>query len=83
MKYYLINVNRVYVFGEPYELGLGMHNVHMNQGDPIGTRFADENAIWQDGGVIYEYTIPQPRMSVLLTKFQTQSLNTNAEGPPV
>lgn len=42
MEYYLENVERIYIFGEPYTNGLGVHNVHMNQGDPVGSSFADE-----------------------------------------
>jgi uncharacterized protein YukJ len=83
MRYYLTNINRIYVFGEPYDTGLGIHNIHMNQGDPVGSLFARENAIWQDGGVIYEYTVPEHRVSILLTKFQTQSLNTTEKGLPI
>lgn len=83
MEYYLLNVSRIYIFGEPYNSGQGMHNIHMNQGDPISSSFAAENAIWQDGGTILEYNDPQPRLSVFLTKFDTQSLNTNSQGQPV
>lgn len=83
MQYYVENVERIYVFGEPYTSGLGVHNVHMNQGDPIGSSFSAENGIWQDGGVIYEYTTPQPRLSVMLTKFETQSLQTDSNGRPL
>lgn len=27
---------RFYVFGEPFNNGLGVHNIHHNQGDPVG-----------------------------------------------
>jgi uncharacterized protein YukJ len=81
-EFYLLNVDRIYVFGEPYASGLGIHNVHMNQGDPTDSLFAAENAIWQDGGMLIEYTFPQPRLSLLLTKFQTQSLVTDDLGHP-
>ena len=67
LELYLLNVSRSYIFGEPYTTGLGLHNVHMNQGDPVGSSFARENGIWQDGGTILEYAYPQPRLSVLLT----------------
>jgi Uncharacterized conserved protein (DUF2278) len=83
IEYYLDNLTRLYVFGEPYVHGFGVHNVHMNQGDPIGSEHAIENAIWQDGGLIFEYRAPQPRLSVLLTKFQTQSLQTDNAGRPI
>ncbi len=80
MEFYLNRVSRVYLFGEPYTTGLGLHNIHQNQGDPVGSPFAAENAIWQDGGVLLEYTAPQPRLSVMLTKFETQSHTTDNSG---
>lgn len=83
MQHFLENVSRVYCFGEPYETGHGVHNIHMNQGDPIESQFSAENAVWQDGGVIYQYTTPQPRLTVLVTKFETQSLVTDAQGHPI
>ena len=83
MEYYLTNVERIYVFGEPYTNGLGLHNVHMNQGDPINSPFSQENGIWQDGGIILQYFTPEPRLSIFLTKFQTQSFRTDNQGRPI
>ena len=85
MQFYLLNVSRIYIFGQHYDDGdrLGVHDVHMNQGDPIGSPFAADNAIWQDGGTILEYNFPQPRLSVFLTKFETQSLQTDNQGRPI
>jgi hypothetical protein len=84
MEYYLGGSARLYIFGEPYADGdLGVHNVHMNQGDPIDSDHAAENAIWQDGGILLEYLVPQPRLSVVLTKFETQSLTTDVDGHPI
>lgn len=59
-------VKRVWVFGQPYTSGLGLHNIHQNQGNvpnfvlqaPQGADGEDHsaaNGIWQDGGVILEY----------------------------
>lgn len=82
-EYYLLNVDKIYIFGEPYNDGsLGMHNVHMNQGDPVGSGFDQENAIWQDGGLLIKYTGSDLRLSAFLTKFDTQSLNTDSNGHP-
>ncbi|MBY0598949.1 DUF2278 family protein [Bacillus bingmayongensis] len=83
MKSCLESVKRVYVFGEPYTIGLGIHNVHMNQGDPIDSSFSNENGIWQDGAVMFEYDSYPPTFSILLTKFQTQSLHTDETGRPL
>ena len=82
MQSYLNNVKRIYIFREPYVTGLGVHNVHMNQGDPIGSDFSQENGIWQDCDVLLEYEFPKPSFSILLTKFETQSLNTDEQGRP-
>jgi hypothetical protein len=81
MQYYIDSAG-VFIFGEPYANGKGIHNVHMTQGDPIDSEYANEDGIWQDGGVIYQYFDPQPRLSALITKFQTQSLNTDSNGRP-
>lgn len=83
MKSCLEGVKRVYIFGEPYLTGLGLHNIHMNQGDPINSNFSNEDGIWQDGAVMFEYDSSPPTFSILLTKFQTQSLNTDETGQPL
>ena len=62
---------RVLVFGEPFRPGLGMHSVHQNQGDPRGSRWADENAIWQDGATM---TLrPDGALDVFVSRFSSQS----------
>lgn len=76
--------SRLFVFGEPYTTGLGMHNVHMNQGDPStsadGVDHQADDGIWQDGGTVIER--PDQSLHAVLTKFTTQSLNTNDQGLP-
>jgi hypothetical protein len=76
----LASAVRCYVFGEPFHTGLGVHNIHQNQGDPIGSAFAVENAIWQDGGTIVENSAGE--FTAFLNKFQTQSYRTDAQGRP-
>jgi Uncharacterized conserved protein (DUF2278) len=71
---------RFYVFGEPFNTGLGMHNVHQNQGDPIGSNFAIENAIYQDGATIVETASGE--LWAFLNKFKTQSFRTDDLGRP-
>jgi len=71
---------RVFVFGAPYTTGLGVHDIHMNQGDPPG-RFQHLDGIWQDGGTIIER--PDGELIAVLTKFETQALNTDENGLPV
>lgn len=70
---------RIYIFGEPYTTGLGVHNVHYNQGDPPGPHQA-ENGIWQDGAVLVQAAAG--RVTAWLVKFNTQSLHTDDHGLP-
>jgi uncharacterized protein YukJ len=79
----LTNVQRLYIFGAEYATHDGVHDVHMNQGDPDGSSFQHLDGIWQDGGVIFQYGLPQPRLDVLQIKFETQSLHTDDQGHPV
>jgi Uncharacterized conserved protein (DUF2278) len=72
---------RCYVFGEPFSTGYGVHNIHQNQGDPIGSPWAAENGIWQDGATIVEK--PDGRIVAFLNKFKTQSFKTDDFGHPV
>ena len=70
---------KVYAFGAPYTKGLGVHDVHCNQGDPPGPHQADDG-IWQDGCV---FAIKADgTLSAYLGKFSTQTLNTNNQGLP-
>jgi len=71
---------RIYVFGEPYTTGLGVHNVHYNQGDPPGPH-QDEDGIWQDGAVLVQAA--DGGVTAWQVKFNTQSLHTDHNGLPV
>ncbi len=72
---------RFYIFGEPFNKDLGVHNVHQNQGDPVGGGHDAENAIWQDGGTIVETA--QGEFIAFLNKFKTQSFKTDNLGKPI
>jgi uncharacterized protein DUF2278 len=76
----LLGSVRVFVFGAPASSGLGVHDIHLNQGDPLGP-FQPQDGIWQDGGVLIER--PSGEIVAFLTKFQTQSLHTNSQGVPI
>ena len=76
----LPTATRIYIFGEPFTTGLGVHNVHMNQGDPPGPH-QDENATWQDGAVMVERA--DGSVAVWQVKFNTQSLHTGDDGLPL
>ena len=73
----LLGSVRVFVFGAPAPTGLGVHNIHLNQGNPPGP-FQQLNGIWQDGGVLIER--PSGEIVAVLLKFATQSLHTNSQG---
>ncbi|MEI7824328.1 MAG: YukJ family protein [Chlorobiaceae bacterium] len=62
---------KLFIFGEPFRRGRGVHNIHQNQGDPPQSRWHQENGTWQDGALVaqrYDKTI-----AAFLCKFKTQS----------
>lgn len=61
---------RIFVFGEPFRSGKGVHNIHQNQGDPPGSRWVPENGPWQDGAVMVERS--DGSVVAFLSKFSTQ-----------
>ncbi|GAA2804876.1 DUF2278 family protein [Kitasatospora paracochleata] len=72
---------RIYVFGQSFATGLGVHDVHLNQGDPAGSQWWDTDGIWQDGAVVCEH--PDGRVVVWQIRFNTQSLTTDNDGHPL
>lgn len=70
--------------------GRGIHDIHMNQGNPPGSHEAD-NGVWQDGGVFFHFPAQDQWIAVFM-KFQSQSWHTDdhtgnviagdAGGPP-
>ena len=85
----------VYAFGEPWGPerdiadkyfgflpGAGIHDIHMNQGNPPG-RFARDNGPWQDGGLIFEFPTEKQWVAVFL-KFQSQAWHSDDQvGDPI
>lgn len=71
----------VLVYGEPFATGLGMHNVHQDQGDPPGSPWSLENGIWQDGCTILQQTADT--YVAFMNKFSSQSYRTDEDGRPV
>ncbi|MGW5851772.1 DUF2278 family protein [Streptomyces sp. NPDC055254] len=70
----------VLIFGEPFDQGLGMHNIHQNQGDPYGSRWWDDNGTWQDGATLTRR--PDGWYDVFLNKFSSQADRTDDAGHP-
>lgn len=73
----------IYAFGETwgpeqkadkyfgFKPGAGIHDIHMNQGNPPGP-FAKDNGVYQDGGLIFHFPSENRWVAVFL-KFQTQA----------
>lgn len=72
---------RVLVLGEPFTSGLGVHNVHQNQGDPAGSPWWDENGTWQDGATLVQRA--EGGYAAFVSKFSTQADRTDDDGHPV
>lgn len=89
------NPKKLYVFGQPFtdpepivSDGVtsqnGMHNIHMNQGDPPvssdGIDHQADDGIWQDGATIFEAA--DGTLTAFCNKFVSQTMNTNNQGLP-
>jgi len=89
----------IYAFGEPWGPerikdkffgflpGRGIHDIHMNQGNHAS--FADQDGIWQDGGVLIHFPSRDQWVGIFL-KFQSQAWHTDdrtgrvlAQLPPI
>ena len=70
----------VYAFGAQYTSGQGIHDIHMNQGNPAGDHSGD-NGIWQDGLLVFNMPAKKQWAAVFIA-FQQQAWNTDAGGTP-
>ena len=69
------------MLGQRYEDGTnGVHDVHMNQGDPAASQWYASNGTWQDGAVACQGA--GSRVTIWQVRFKTQSLNTDDQGHP-
>ncbi|MEU8466036.1 DUF2278 family protein [Streptomyces sp. NPDC029003] len=72
----------ILVLGQPFDHGgLGMHNIHQNQGDPYGSRWWADNGTWQDGATFTRR--PDGRYDVFLNRFSSQADRTGPDGHPL
>lgn len=71
----------IYAFGSQYTGGTGIHDIHMNQGNPPGS-FEKDNGIWQDGMLVFELPASSTRAAIFIA-FQTESWTTDDNGNPV
>jgi hypothetical protein len=72
--------SRIFIFGAPYDVGLGIHDVHMNQGDPAGSQWYATDGIWQDGCVLIER--PDQTLFAWQVRFNSQAMVTDQDGHP-
>lgn len=60
----------------------GVHDIHMNQGNPNPGKFAKDNGVFQDGALLLHFT-KQDRWTAVFLAFQSQSFQTDdATGHP-
>lgn len=74
----------VYAFGSAFQdAGVtdGIHDIHMNQGNPLNSHGSD-NGIWQDGA-LFVYLGATKSYTAVFIAFQTESWHTDAHGNPV
>ncbi|HEY7403593.1 MAG TPA: YukJ family protein [Candidatus Angelobacter sp.] len=68
----------IYAFGSAYhdpDGTQGIHDIHMNQGNPRGNHDGD-NGVWQDGGIFMSLPATKTWIAVFIA-FQTQSWDTD------
>jgi uncharacterized protein YukJ len=73
----------IYAFGsfyqEPEQLS-GIHDIHMNQGNPADNHGAD-NGVWQDGALFINFAAKQQWVAIFIA-FQSQAWHTDYHGDP-
>jgi hypothetical protein len=80
LEHELPHATRIYLFGDHYQTGLGVHDVHMNQGDPQGSQWWASDGTWQDGAVCLERE--NATIFAWQVKFASQSFKTDSSGHP-
>ncbi|HEY0785334.1 MAG TPA: YukJ family protein [Acidobacteriaceae bacterium] len=70
----------IYAFGSQYTQGDGVHDIHMNQGNPPGS-FSKDNGIWQDGMLLFELPATSTWAAIFLA-FQDEAWMTDENGNP-
>lgn len=65
-----------YLIDRQFGTKQGIHNIHMNQGNPPG-RYAKDNGVFQDGGLILKFS---NRFVGIFLRFKTEWLPTDKNG---
>lgn len=73
--------DKVFIFGQFFNSGNGVHDIHQNQGDPLNIPQSHDNGIWQDGATIVQKE--DGSFVGFFNKFETQSFYTDNLGHPV
>lgn len=69
------------IFG--FKPNQGIHDIHMNQGNPADGAFGKDNGVWQDGGLLLQFPTQQQWVAIFL-KFQSQAWHTDDQtGDPL
>jgi uncharacterized protein YukJ len=74
----------IYAFGSSFSDSdgvTGVHNIHMNQGNPPG-QFESDNGVWQDGAVFVALPASNAWKAIFIA-FQTESWQTDSQGDPL
>jgi uncharacterized protein YukJ len=75
----------IYAFGSAYaDSGKvdGIHDIHMNQGNPAAGGHSGDNGIWQDGA-LFIHLPSKGTWTAVFIAFQTESWDTDSSGNPV
>jgi uncharacterized protein YukJ len=79
----------LYAFGSAYADGGrvdGIHDIHMNQGNPVSGGYAGDNGIWQDGAMFLQTpgvsSNSAETWAAVFLAFQTESWDTDGNGDP-
>ncbi|MCY7894551.1 YukJ family protein [Bacillus vallismortis] len=92
MKKALVEKAPVYLFGSKFGpeqaadkiFGFtptnGMHNIHMNQGNAMDSRWKKDNGSWHDGGILIQFA---DQWAAVFLAFLSQSWCTDENGNPV
>lgn len=73
----------VYAFGSAFQdngVTDGIHDIHMNQGNPVNNHGTD-NGVWQDGA-LFVYLPKTKSYTAVFIAFQTESWRTDNSGNP-
>jgi len=75
----------IYAFGSAFSDGGkvdGIHDIHMNQGNPANGGHSGDNGTWQDGA-LFIHLPSKATWTAVFIAFQTESWNTDAKGNPI